>query len=224
MGNLVPLLGNKKLFATADGSISFYNLSYEEAYHAKSIGAYTESLYKYVMASNIVNILREKPIKLLDIGFGLGYNLAVTIEKTKDLKNKLSITSLEKDPEIIEIVKNTIFLWPVYGYKVLRILLENGSFENYDFKLKIGDARNYILNCKDTFDVIFFDPFSKRNNGEMWDVDIISKMYHILNDGGVIATYACSKRIRKDFSKAGFNFKEIPNLPDGFQSGTIFYK
>lgn len=224
MGNLVPLLGNKKPFATADGSISFYNLSYEEAYHAKSIGAYTESLYKYVLASNIVDRLSKKPIKLLDIGFGIGYNLAVTFEKTKEIKNKLTVTSLEKDPHTIDIVKNTLFLWPVYGFNVLRELLLNSRYKNYELKLVLGDARDYILNCKEEYDLIYFDPFSKKRNGELWSIEIFKKLYSILKDDGVITTYACSKKIREDFSLAGFKYKDIQNLPDGFQNGTIFYK
>jgi chorismate dehydratase len=224
MGNLVPLLGNKKLFTTADGSISFYNLAYEEAYHAKSVGAYTESLHKYVLASGIVDKLRNKDIKLLDIGFGIGYNLATTIEKTKESKHNLFITSIEKDHTIIEIVKKLIFLWPVYGYKVLRLLLQNGKYENYSMDLKICDARNFILNTEEQYDIIFFDPFSKKKNSELWDQKVIDKLYDILNNDGVITTYACSKKIRSDFLKSGFNFKEIKTLPDGFQNGTVFYK
>ncbi len=224
MGNLVPLLGNKKPFATADGSISFYNLSYEEAYHAKSIGAYTESLYKYVLASNIAEKLKEKPIKLLDIGFGIGYNLAVTFEKTKNSRNKLIVTSLEKDPQTIDIVKNNIFLWPIYGFNVLRELIKSGIYKNYELNIVLGDARDFILNCDDNFDLIYFDPFSKKRNAELWSPDIIEKLYHILKDDGLITTYACSKKIRQDFSNAGFKFKDIENLPDGFQNGTIFYK
>ncbi|MCX8083568.1 MAG: MnmC family methyltransferase [Calditerrivibrio sp.] len=224
MPNLVPLLNDKKLFATADGSISFYNLTYEEAYHAKSIGAYTESLYKYVLASGIREKLLKKSIKLLDIGFGLGYNIAVTIEKTLDLKNRLHIVSLEKDKELINIVYNLEILWPVNGFKILKKLIKNGEYDKYYFDLRYGDAVTEILKETDSYDVIYFDPFSKNKNSEMWSRDVINKLYDILKDDGVITTYACSKKIREEFRNIGFKYLEIENLPDSFQKGTIFHK
>ena len=72
MSNIVHLYDNKKLIFTADGSISLYNLDYGEAYHAVSMGAYTESLHKYVLASGILKKILNKDMKLLDICFGMG--------------------------------------------------------------------------------------------------------------------------------------------------------
>ncbi|MCD8492703.1 MAG: hypothetical protein LRY51_12860 [Geovibrio sp.] len=40
MPNLILISGDKKPISTGDGSISFYNLTYKQAYHAKSIGTF----------------------------------------------------------------------------------------------------------------------------------------------------------------------------------------
>lgn len=224
MADLIPLLNNKKIFATLDGSISCYNITYGEAYHAKSVGAFSESLYKYVKASNIVSKLQKNDIKLLDIGFGLGYNLAVTIEKTLDCKNKLKIISLEKDPHMIEIVMSLEILWPIKGYKILRELIKKGVYKNYSLEIILGDATHYLNRTNDKFDIIFFDPFSKSKNEEMWSKKTITNLYKVLKDDGIIVTYACSKKIRKQFSEVGFKFQEMTDLPKEFQKGTIFIK
>jgi len=132
---------------TADGSISLYNLDYGEAYHAVSMGAYTESLHKYVLASGILKKILNKDMKLLDICFGIGLNLAVTIEKIAHLKkaNNLSIVSLEKDKSLIHFVNKSYFLWPVDGYKILRKLIETGIYQKIHLKLNLCDAVKYLM-------------------------------------------------------------------------------
>lgn len=224
MPNLVPLLNDKKLFATCDGSISCYNLSYQEAYHAKSVGAYSESLFKYVRASQIKERLNEKDVRLLDVGFGLGYNLAVTINETLDCRYSLNITSLEKDPQMVDIVLNLHILWPFMGYNILRKLIKDSYAGKYTLDVRICDATIFLQNCNAVYDVIYFDPFSATKNTEMWDVGTVSNLYRILDKDGVIVTYACSKRIRSIFNENGFLCREMANLPREFQKGTIFYK
>lgn len=224
MANLIPLLKDKKIFSTLDGSISCYNISYGEAYHAKSVGAFSESLYKYVKASNIVERLSKGDVKLLDVGFGLGYNIAVTINETLNSPYKLDIITIEKDPDLFEIVKKLYILWPIEGFKILRKLIDNGIYKNYTLKVIIDDATKYIKTLKEKFDIIYYDPFSKNKNSEMWSNDIIEDLYNVLSENGVIVTYACSKSIRRDFIEVGFKSIDMKSLPKGFQQGTIFYK
>jgi len=226
MANLIPLSDDKKPFVTADGSISYYNLTYCEAYHAKSIGAYTESLHKYVYASGILDLLYKRPVWLLDICFGLGYNIAVLINEY--LKNanlhKLNILSIEKDPGTVELVKKMHFLWPVNAYKILRKLLDNGNYQDISLNL-IMDDLIYVLQYLDfQFDIIFFDPFSKHKNPEIWNTYVFKRLYSLLKYDGNIVTYACSKKIRHEFHKSGFLSYNTENLPSGFQKGTLLKK
>ncbi len=226
MGNLIPLYEDKKPFVTADGSISFYNLSYLEAYHAKSIGAYTESLYKFVNASSIIEKLKEQDVYLLDICFGLGYNLAVTINEMLkyNITNKLYITSLEIDPNVVTLVEKTYFFWPVEAYKILRKTLEKGCYNNICLNIVIGDALQTVKTINKTFDVIYFDPFSKRKTPEMWTSEFFTSLYSLMKNTGSLVTYSCAKGVRKDFKKAGFKIFDVAQLPDGFQKGTLCKK
>lgn len=226
MHSLIPLYDDKKPFVTADGSISFYNISYLEAYHAKSIGAYTESLYKFVKSSDILKRFDKGDIRLLDICFGLGYNLAVTINEMMKahIKGNLKITSLEIDEGVVDIVKNTYFFWPVDAYRILRKLLEVKKQDNIELDIIIGDATQTIHKLQHKFDVIYFDPFSKRKTPEMWTLDIFNKLYALLDDDGCLVTYSCSKGVRKDLCEAGFYIYDMDKLADGFQKGTIAFK
>jgi chorismate dehydratase len=226
MQTLVPLYNDKKPFVTADGSISFYNTTFLEAYHAKSIGAYTESLYKFVKASKVLEKLQRQDVKLLDLCFGLGYNLAVTINEILKLQNtnKLDITSLEIDKSVVEIVRKTYLLWPVDAYKILRNLIEKNDINNLSLNIIYGDATNTITSLKDKFDVIYFDPFSKRKTPLLWTTDFFEKLYNLLDDNGCLVTYSCAKKVRSDFKEVGFKVFDVDKLPDGFQKGTICFK
>ena len=59
-------------------------MEYNESYKTKSVGAYTESLHKFVKGTNIIERAKEKEVRVLDICFGVGLNLAVTIDDTGD--------------------------------------------------------------------------------------------------------------------------------------------
>jgi chorismate dehydratase len=226
MGNLIPLYKDKKPFVTADGSISFYNLSFLEAYHAKSIGAYTESLYKFIKPSKVIDKLQHRNVNLLDICFGLGYNLAVTINEIlkTDIKNNLYVTSLEIDSNVVELVKNTYYLWPVEAYKILRNALKDGNCQHFFLDIIFGDATQTINNIKNKFDIIYFDPFSKKKTPELWTEDFFKKLYYLLKDDGILITYSCAKSVRKDFEKVGFKISDVAQLPEGFQKGTLCKK
>lgn len=226
MSNIVPLYYNKKLIFTADGSISLYNLDYGEAYHAVSMGAYTESLHKYVLASGILKKILNKDMKLLDICFGIGLNLAVTIEKIAHLKkaNNLSIVSLEKDKSLIHFVNKSYFLWPVDGYKILRKLIETGVYQKIHLKLNLCDAVEYLMRSNDKFDIIYYDPFSRSKTPAFWDAVLINKLYNLIQDGGCLVTYAGSNKIIKTFYKAGFNSHNISKHTGSFLNSVIFYK
>lgn len=226
MANLVPLYDDKKPFVTADGSISFYNTSYLEAYHAKSIGAYTESLYKFVYASGILKRLETSEVRLLDLCFGLGYNLAVTIHELlkSSVENRLKITSLEIDKGVVDIVRKTYFFWPVDAYRVLRTLLEDQQQDQLSLEMVYGDATQTVHQLKHQYDIVYFDPFSKRKTPELWTPEMFQRMHEVLADDGCLVTYSCAKGVRKDLKAAGFYVYDVDRLPDGFQRGTICYK
>ncbi len=54
------IYGNKKIINTRDGSYTFYSMEYNESYKTKSVGAYTESLHKFVNGTNNRKSQRKK--------------------------------------------------------------------------------------------------------------------------------------------------------------------
>ena len=218
----VKIYGDKKIINTYDGSYTFYSMEYNESYKTKSVGAYAESLHKFVNGTEIIKRAEKEDVRVLDICFGLGLNLAVTLDEEikNNIKNKIHIVSVEKDASLLHIVKNTHILMPNAGYKVLRKLLNNGKYNNFSLEYYIQDAVEFIYSLNHKFDVIYFDPFSKKHNGEMWSDNMFKKLYSLLNNNGVLTTYASSKAIKESFINAGFQISSLISLGSRYQPAT----
>ncbi|MEB3315689.1 MAG: MnmC family methyltransferase [Candidatus Melainabacteria bacterium] len=106
---------------TLDGSSTYKNLEYNETYHS-NIGAYTEALYKHVLACKLDElansslaetsvepaILSFPVIRILDVCFGLAYNSGVAIQKIWEINpaQRIEIIGLENDAAIIAELPN----------------------------------------------------------------------------------------------------------------------
>lgn len=224
MPNLVPLKDRNKPLTTADGSISLYSMDYQEGYRAKSVGAYTESLHKFFNASHIGSLISEQDVRLLDICLGGGSNLAVTLDLLAETKNRLHIVTVERQASLFRTIMDNRYLWPAKGYKLLRELIEYGECGNIRLDIAIGDARDILSKLPWQFDVIYFDPFGKRKNPEMWTVEVFSMLHKLCRKGGRVATYSSGKVVREDFVRAGFSYVSVPKPEGAFQEGTVFIK
>lgn len=185
---------------TSDGSISFFNQEYQEAYHSKH-GAYTEALEKHVQACKVPEISKNtQKLNILDVCFGLGYNSLVCLKEAQKINPNIviNIDALENDDAVFEMLKNC--------HKAEDIELINSST-----KFHIGDARKEILKLENNFyDAIFFDPFSPKVCPELWQEDFIANVVAKAKPGAFISTYS-SARIAKDgFKNAGCEITEGP--------------
>ena len=214
-----------KIIKTADGTETLFNEEYGEAYHSTKAGAYTESIHKFVKPCKIEELAKTKGyINILDVGFGLGYNVAVAIERAiaSNLSVKLNIVSIEKDKSVLDKIKSIkiddrvkdIYQRLLTG-ETLKDKVGDKSFATYQVKDKnfnltiiFGEGREIIKslikeNIK--FDAVFFDPFSPKANTEMWTVNLFKLIKKLITEEGILATYSASLAVRKGLIEAGFN-------------------
>ncbi|WP_457640747.1 tRNA (5-methylaminomethyl-2-thiouridine)(34)-methyltransferase MnmD [Persephonella sp.] len=209
---------------TADGTETFVNKEYGEAYHSTKAGAYTESIHKFINPCNIQTLSKKKEvINILDIGFGLGYNVAAAITEAKKVNPevKLNIISIEKDRNIFNKIKQlTIPESLKESYQIIlsgqfqEIYIKKQQFEGYvtdiknvTLKVLLGEGRRTLKNLLKTglkFDAVFYDPFSPKVNTEMWTVEIFKVVKDLMTDKAVLATYSASLAVRKGLLEAGF--------------------
>ena len=75
------LTENIEIIKTKDGSIGLYDKSLDEIFHS-IYGAKTEAFEKFIQPAKIID---NKPLKILDICYGIGYNTKCALENFKNI-------------------------------------------------------------------------------------------------------------------------------------------
>ncbi len=211
MNNLIKII-------TKDGSISFRSEKFNENFHSKA-GAYYETKNKFINPSRLKRF-QNKPINVLDICFGIGYNSALLFENLKIELSTLNWYGLEIDKRPLNYAltdKNFNHLWSPKVIEILNSLNLKGLYKNknFDCKLMIGDARKEILNIPKelNFDLIFLDGFSPQKCPEIWSYEFLSQLKNKIKYEGYLITYTSAAAVRKSLKNLGFNlFNILPTL------------
>lgn len=191
---------------TDDGSLTFYNSQFGEHYHTLA-GARSEAEKKYIVPGQLATRLRQGPVKLLDICFGLGYNSLVACETTIENGGELSITALEMDRTVVAEAAgkldgiSTVVNWP----EILEALLAHGHWNKGGISITIhwGDARHQIKKVTRPFDLLWLDAFSTQKNCELWTVDFFTQLAPLLEQGSALLTYSAAIPVRSGLIAAG---------------------
>lgn len=190
---------------TADGSLTLINKFYGEPYHSQTAGAIREALYKFVYPSKILERAKEKEvIRILDVGFGLGYNIAVALKHIRDLNPdvKVEIVSLERE------LKKDVPLLPEPYREIHKFILSAiPEYEDSTLKIKVllGDARREIKKLKDfKADAVFHDAFSPYKNPELWTYEFLELIKMRIDPYGYWVSYSSALCVRKALFLLGF--------------------
>jgi len=193
-----------KTVQTRDGSFTCFSEEFKELYHARN-GALEEAFEKYIKPCKIQN-----NFKILDIGFGLGYNSAAALHKFK----KLKIIGLEKDKEILKQIPKMEM--PDYFQNTFNIIKQVSKTLHYknssEIKIIIGDASKTIKDLTEKFDAVFLDPFNFKTNQELWSLSFIKEIKKRMKLNAILGTYSSAAPVRKTLQEAGFNITEGPKI------------
>lgn len=213
---------------TGDESITFFSPDFKEHYHSPT-GARQESLGKFIEPSGILSLAKERPIQLLDVCFGLGYNSLLTLEQAgQHSVQPLTIHALEIDRRIIRQAAeqlpqdpNAAFDWN----QALFSLYQTGRFQwgGHQIILHIGDARYTLPRLDAEFDIVFLDAFSTQRNAELWTVEFLTELHKKMTSKATLLTYCAALPVRSGMREAGFQIGET--APIGrTRGGTIASK
>lgn len=221
---------------TKDGSLTFFNHKFQESYHAHS-GAAKEAIGKHVEPAELEKrSQKQNTIHILDFCFGLGYNSAAAIDAFLKIKSDkpltLKITGIENDKEILELMApiKTPFESDSILKNIIKSALANEKFSMEKNNKKIisniiiANAEDTIKNLEnESFDIIFFDPFSPKKCPNLWTQEIFTDCYRIMKHNGILTTYSCAKDIRNNMKEAGFKTEDGPFI-DIYHPGTLGIK
>lgn len=216
------------LTETADGSKTLSHGTFNENTHTRH-GAYTEALYKHIYPSGILN--KTGSVSVLDIGFGIGYNILALICEAVHYPRLSHITvhSFEYDTSISPFLDKITFRdsRETY-YSMIKKMFHNGEYhdDNCSLILHIGDARQTLQEIAHTasgIDTVFHDPHSPGKNSELWTAEFFSLLHKLMTTQSVLTTYSSAVHVRRAMVEAGFLI--APNRDAHFRKeGTTAHK
>lgn len=205
---------------TPDGSVTFHNPEFDEAYHSKS-GAKEEAVEKFVKPCLIREIAKTGKLRILDFCFGLGYNSAAAIDAALEENPTcvIEVVGLEIDEKMLALLPSLpdSFLC----YPIIKEAVQNNYFikkNNVEIKIIIGNATETVKILserseeRESFHAIFFDPFSPKKCPSLWTEDVFQKCYRLLKKEGRLATYSCARVVRDNMRAVGFTVIDGPQL------------
>ena len=198
--------------STADGSATLFVPALDEHYHSVK-GAYTESLhiyrdcaYRYAAEHSA-----ERPLRLLEVGFGTGLNAAVTA-MAATAEHPVHYITLEKYPVEPTLVKNL-------GYDTLVdaslfAAIHAGPWEQPTaitphFTLEKRRCDLFTTPLPTNIDIVYFDAFAPEKQPEMWTPEVFARIYGAMRPGGVLTTYCAKGAIRRLLQSVGFNVERL---------------
>jgi len=201
---------------TEDGSPTLFSREYGEHYHNLS-GAFLESRERYVVPCRVAERAAAGGVRLLDVGFGLGFNLALAWAAVRATAPgaALRIVSLEKAPIPADLWRGLAaeLLEPIIIEGVAE-LLERGEHSRgmVSLKLSVGRAEDTIERVGERFDGVFLDPFSPDRNPELWTPRFLAAIRRRVDEGAILSTYSAAVRVRVALLRAGWRIGAGPRV------------
>lgn len=207
----------REIIITSDGSTSIHLPEWEESYHSKH-GAIQEA--QHVFIKNGLSLCKGQSVSVLEIGFGTGLNAFITFLESKKNKQKIDYVGVEGFPISPEEVLQMNYVDQLKANQFeseFKIMHTSDWEENVTisdtFRLTKRKQLFNDINDKDQFDIIYFDAFGYRVQPELWSVEIFTKMFNALKEGGILVTYACRGPIKNAMKEAGFKIEKLAGPP-----------
>ena len=209
-----------------DGSYTAYSSEFEEHYHSTRDGALHESLYKHVIPAFEHHEKRES-LTILDICFGLGFNTLATLYymKKQNISKKIKIFSPEFDADLINSLQD--FKYPdifTEFLPIIKALSTKGVYEadGVYIELYIGDARQFLKETTEKFDVVYQDAFSPSSNPILWTKEYFEDVGSLMKDDGILTTYSMALKTRLALYENAFNL--YLNQGENYRDATVASK
>ena len=211
----------REIRTTSDGSKTLYISELDENYHSHH-GALQEATHVFI--KNGLHLINNCEINILELGFGTGLNVLVTInEFLKNDKNHIiNYFTLEKYPvkesEVLDLKYDEFFDHPKNREINLKI-----HACNWNEMVEIIPGFNLKkINC-DFFDLekiempkinlIYFDCFGARVQPDLWEKPLFEMVSNKMEKEGLLTTYSSKGSVRRILQDLNFKVEKKAGPP-----------
>lgn len=208
---------NRELHKTADGSFTLRIHELDENYHSGH-GALQEA--KHVFIENGLKTVELDTIHVFEMGFGTGLNALLTLNDSLKNSTRIYYSGIEAYPVELEFINELKYGEYLEGCNK-DLFLEMHAMDwgqpidltpNFTFEKIHAKIEDYLAETE-KFDLVYFDAFGPRAQGEIWELHVLAKIHQMLKIGGVLVTYCAKGQFKRDLKSLGFEVQSLPGPP-----------
>lgn len=199
-----------EVVTTTTGAISIRHKKINEIMH-NPVGPWREANELYVEQSNLRYHLEtdmNRELVIYDVGLGAAANALATLHAVKNTQRPVRIVSFEIDLELLAFaLQHSVQLKYLSGYEdSVRTLLKNKYWEKQNIKWELhhGDFLDCVGVVDHKCDLIYYDPYSPKQNESMWTTSCFRKLKDQCRPGAMLYNYSQATTIRVALLEAGF--------------------
>lgn len=212
----------REIKITSDGSKTLYISELNENYHSHH-GALQEA--RHVFIDNGLKTVQNYEINILELGFGTGLNVLVTIDEflKTDKNHVIHYSTIEKYPvdecEVTELSYDSFFDEPNIKeyYRKLHECEWNKTtelFPNFFFTKYHRDFFDLKEIELPKINLVYYDCFGARVQPDLWEKPLFEMVADKMEMGGLLTTYSSKGSVRRILEELNFKV-EKKNGPPG---------
>lgn len=201
-----------EVVTTRTGALSIRDNISREIMH-NPVGPWAEANSLYIDQSQLRRRLSDLSLGELvvfDVGLGAAANALAALHCARALspRRPLRLVSFERDLGLLQFALDNAHRFHHFqGFEdAVRSLLNCGRWaeEEVVWELRHGDFVSLIDREETRADVIFYDPYSYKQNQDMWRPSVFAKIREKCSPTGVLYTYSRATPIRVGMLLSGF--------------------
>jgi len=212
-----------ELITTEDGSHSLYVPDMNETYHSFH-GAVQESRHVFIkmgLDAHLEGNKNNEIIDVLEVGLGTGLNALLCAQWAFENKKKINMVSLEAYPIDMELVKQLNYAKLLNTHQAQQWFQDihagewEESLEIHDkFELKKVEAKVEEYSLPDNnFDVVFYDAFAPNKQAELWEIEVLEKVFKAQSAQSLFVTYCAKGQLKRDLRTLGYDVETLQGPP-----------
>lgn len=211
----------REIRTTNDGSKTLFISELNENYHSHH-GALQEA--EHVFIKNGLNLINDCEINILELGFGTGLNVLVTInEYLKTDKNHIiNYFTLEKYPITQSEIENLSY-FDHFGNPELKNIYQKIHQTEWEKSEEIISGFNLKKIQCDFFDLknidlpninlVYYDCFGARVQPDLWEKPLFEMVSAKMSVNGLLTTYSSKGSVRRILNELNFKVEKKQGPP-----------
>jgi len=206
---------NLSLIKTKDGSSSLYSHHFNDSYHSQH-GAIQESTYVFIKEGLDLVARKNTSINILELGFGTGLNLLLTLQYQRDKAFVLRYESWEAYPIPSDLIAELNYgdLLDSNELNFIHNLSWNEEHQiapQFTFLKRLQHFEE--IASVDTFDLIYHDAFAPTKQPHLWQQPFLEQIARAAKKDAVLVTYCSQGAFRRTLEAVGFLVEKLPGPP-----------